>query len=307
MADKKTWLKTLLIFLAVAAVATLALGWITVTLGDPVSFKENLWDTIASRLELLLVVAVLIERSVEVYLYATDNNGPNRFARGGEEPYRTPATKRAAIAAIALGVVLAVVGVRVLDAAVSTAITGIQAWLWTGADVIISAGLLAGGSVLVHELMELLRGGLDLGTRAIRGEKRTPVAPIAPAIASEYQVKVRRTSNDMGKLTFNENGVNVDSDCWWDPNVRITAGTYTGCSATRMASKEDSVTGEKRPGIFLPTAVAPDTRANTIFIHEGKDATWSDGCIVLPRDDMMRMWNSIEKNARNVTVQVIDA
>ena len=74
-----------------------------------------------------------------------------------------------------------------------------------------------------------------------------------------------------------------------------------------MATKKDSVTGKNRPAIFLPTAVAPDTNKNTIFIHEGKNSGWSDGCIVLPRDEMMRMWNSIEKDAKNVTVQVIDA
>lgn len=127
------------------------------------------------------------------------------------------------------------------------------------------------------------------------------------ARAAAYEIKVVRSGTDKGRLTFSGGGVSVDEVCWWDPDRKIAIGTYAQCSATRMATKTDSVTGEKRPGIFLPTAVAPDTGKHTIFIHEGKDPSWSDGCIVLPRDQMMKMWDVIEKDARNVTVKVTDA
>lgn len=120
-----------------------------------------------------------------------------------------------------------------------------------------------------------------------------------------YEIKVIRGS-DKGRLLFTYGGVSVDSDCWWDLERKITAGTYQQCSATRMATKEDSVTGDRRPGIYLPTALAPDTGNKTIFIHEGNNASWSDGCIVLPRDQMMRIWNVIPKDAQNVTVSVTD-
>ncbi len=99
----------------------------------------------------------------------------------------------------------------------------------------------------------------------------------------------------------------IETTCWWDAKNRIPGGTYADCSKTRMATKTDSVTGEARPGIFLPSAVAPDTGKATIFIHEGKDPSWSDGCLVIERAQMMRLWNAIQPaDARNVTVEVTD-
>ncbi|MAY74312.1 MAG: hypothetical protein CMJ31_06220, partial [Phycisphaerae bacterium] len=92
------------------------------------------------------------------------------------------------------------------------------------------------------------------------------------------------------------------TNCWWDPAVRIPAGTYSGCSATRMRTKTNS-RGEKREGVFLPSV--PGHRG--IFVHMGTNSSWSDGCIVLPERQMLDMWNDIEpKNGRNVTVHVID-
>lgn len=94
----------------------------------------------------------------------------------------------------------------------------------------------------------------------------------------------------------------------WDPDVKIASGTYVKCSKTHMKSKKDSVTGELRPGIYLPDAVVPGTDNHSIFIHEGKDASWSDGCIVLDRDRMLAMWNEIiPSDGMNITVKVVDA
>ncbi len=298
----------LALIFGITVAASIVLGGLAVWLGDPVTFKADLWDAIWPRLQVMLVVALVIERAVEMYLYGTGQNGPDRFLEQTEKiKAQLPATKAATVAAVALGILVALVGVRILDAILGSPLTGFHSWLWTGVDVIISAGLLAGGSALIHEIMELLRGGLNVGGRALKREKTASVTGLAVERAAEYQITVKRTGADSGTLTFDESGVSVNATCWWDSARKISAGTYAGCSATRMATKVDSVTGNKRPGIFLPTAVAPDTGANTIFIHEGKDASWSDGCIVLNRDDMMRMWNIIEKDSQNVTVQVIDS
>ncbi len=299
--------KMLAKILGIALISSIALGWMAHTWGSDIQFAANLWDAIFPRLQVMLVIAVLIERSVEVYLFSTGQNGPDRFSKGTTDPINhNPTTVVAAVTALALGLLVALVGVRVLDVLLVSPLVGIHGWIWAGVDIVISAGLMAGGSALVHEVMELLRGTINSGSRVLKKDK-AEVQNIAQTSSSEYQVIVERKSSSQGTLKFNEKGVAIESDCWWDPNVKIASGIYNDCSATRMTNKLDSVTGQKRPAIFLPTATAPDTGKNSIFIHEGKDPSWSDGCIVLPRDEMMRMWNVIEKNEKNVTIQVVDA
>ena len=125
-----------------------------------------------------------------------------------------------------------------------------------------------------------------------------------------YEINVTR-SGDSGTLTFSHGGISVSTTCWWDPNVVIEASSagYTAY-ATRMANKKDSVTKEKRPGIWLGKGIKYSNgtkKSNGIFIHEGKNSSWSDGCIVILRDEMMKIWTSIHpKETANVLVKVID-
>ncbi|MHC4400795.1 MAG: peptidoglycan-binding domain-containing protein [Planctomycetota bacterium] len=112
-----------------------------------------------------------------------------------------------------------------------------------------------------------------------------------------------KTGRGKGTLTFSSGGVSVNTTCWWDPDNVINKGTYKKCSKTRMATKKDSVTKEKRPGIYLPDAISKVTGQRSIFIHEGSNPKWSDGCIVIKRSDLMKMWNAISPaDGENVTV-----
>jgi len=301
----KETLKIVLICFFSVALISLVLGYLSLAVGGAITIRRDVWEALYPRLQLMFIVAVLIERSTEVYLNATDKNGPDRFNLDQRTETGTSAAKPASTVAIGLGLVVSLAGVRILSDVPSAALQGLQAWLWTGADVIISAGLLAGGATLIHEIAELLRGGLNQSSNLLRKNGKLSSANNGKNIA-EYEIKVLRQQTNSGTVIFEGNGVRVNSVCWWDPKVKIRAGTYTECSATRMNSKTDSVTGLKRPAIFLPTAVAPDTGNNTIFIHEGKDANWSDGCIVLAREDFMQIWNVIEKDKKNVVVQVDD-
>src|SRR5690606_13165419 len=96
--------------------------------------------------------------------------------------------------------------------------------------------------------------------------------------------------------------VQVNTECVWDPKVVVVAGTYTGY-ATTMATK-------KRPGIWFGKGVpiAHRTRkSNDIFIHEGKDVSWSDGCIVAAKSEVLKIWNAISpKEQPNVTIEITD-
>jgi hypothetical protein len=119
---------------------------------------------------------------------------------------------------------------------------------------------------------------------------------------AEYTIYVLRGPS-RGLLVYANGPVEVKTACWWAPKKKIPPGTYTYCYATRMNTKLDSVTRQKRPGIYIPCVPGFEG----IFIHEGKNAAWSEGCIVIRRKEFMKIWNDITpKNGWNVTVFVKD-
>lgn len=62
---------------------------------------------------------------------------------------------------------------------------------------------------------------------------------------------------------------------------------------------------KQRKGIYLPGAVSTTTGNAEIFIHESENASWSDGCIVISKAEMDRLWDATEpKDGCNVTVIV---
>jgi hypothetical protein len=118
-----------------------------------------------------------------------------------------------------------------------------------------------------------------------------------------YEIVVTRTGK-LGRLKFEADGVTVDTDCWWDPEVVIDANPdgYVGW-ATMMATK-------KRQAIWLGKGVKYNKGKGTsdaIFIHEGNNAAWSDGCIVAHKAEVLKIWNAIvPQKTSNVLVKVLD-
>jgi hypothetical protein len=123
-----------------------------------------------------------------------------------------------------------------------------------------------------------------------------------------YEIVVKRGKRE-GKLSFNFGSVKVDTTCWWDPDVKIDAGTYYGY-ATRMANKNDGVGGGKRQAVWLGKDVPSGSsthRHDGIFIHKGTSAAWSDGCIVIRETEVMKIWNAVHPKEKPViTVRVED-
>lgn len=110
-----------------------------------------------------------------------------------------------------------------------------------------------------------------------------------------YTIYVNRGKND-GTVSFQCGSIKVLTKCWWDLTKPIMAKTYLGCSATNMTVKE-------REAIYIPNTPGYDG----IFIHKGTSPKWSDGCIVIPNNELLTIWKAIEpKNAANVIVVVAD-
>jgi len=127
-------------------------------------------------------------------------------------------------------------------------------------------------------------------------------------VATNYTINISRSGNT-GMLSFSHGSINVSTICWWDVNVKIDAGTYTGF-ATRMANKNDGFTGTKREGIWLGINVPFNNGTNTsneFFIHKGTSPSWSDGCIVIFESSLIKVWSSINpKDTANVTINITD-
>ena len=117
-----------------------------------------------------------------------------------------------------------------------------------------------------------------------------------------YTIEVeRKISKGTGTLTYRHGAVSINTICWFELANPIPAKKYIGCSATHMLTKKNSK-GQNREGIYLPDN---QTSRRGIFIHMGINSAWSDGCIVIKEEEILKIWNSINpKDGGNVTVVV---
>lgn len=117
-----------------------------------------------------------------------------------------------------------------------------------------------------------------------------------------YLIEVERVlSKGTGTLSYKHGAISVNTQCWFELSNPIFAKRYTGCSATHMLTKKNSF-GKQREGIYFPDK---QTNRRGIFIHMGNNAAWSDGCIVIKEQEILKIWSSIHpKDSTNVTVVV---
>ncbi len=116
-----------------------------------------------------------------------------------------------------------------------------------------------------------------------------------------YKITIKRLAKN-GTLTFTSAGKIITTQCYWNATKKIPAGTYMSCSATTMTRKKNSK-GMPREAVFLPNVAG----FSEIFIHMGKPPyeKWSDGCIVIDEDKIIKIHNAITpKNGHNVTVVI---
>jgi len=156
-----------IVILLVASVVLLGVGFHLLTPPFELQFATNAAGRLVQRLENMALLTIVIERAVEVYLGATGKNGPSRHdpTVNADNP---PANGPASVAALTLGILLALSGVRVLSVLLEVNEPppgGVQGWFWNGIDIILSGGMLAGGAFVFHEISEMATGGLaNLGS-----------------------------------------------------------------------------------------------------------------------------------------------
>ena len=127
-----------------------------------------------TQLGILYIVALFVERALEVLIKAWRQGGRIRLeeeirsetddqARVGKErqleQYKVGTQRRALLAGFTLGTLVSLAGVRLLGPIFDVsggATSGFQAAVFQFADIVITAGLIAGGSATIHELMALI-------------------------------------------------------------------------------------------------------------------------------------------------------
>jgi hypothetical protein len=158
------------------ALLVVALGVVVVVGGDAlasavVAAGERPFLIALMQLGILYIVALFVERSLEVLLKAWRQSGKSRLeeqVRTAEEDgraaaetelreYRAGTQRRALLAGLTLGLLVSLSGVRFLGPIFDLAAASVfQQAVFRFTDIILTAGLIAGGSAAVHELMALI-------------------------------------------------------------------------------------------------------------------------------------------------------
>ena len=157
------------------------LGFLSTEFASP-QFEDNAGEKALAALGTLFVIALFVERAQEVFVSAWRTLGREQIEakvaelrRDGTDTaevraqesrhreYRHKTRQMAFLVGMILGVLISFVGPRILEAVipVSTSLTGWQTAVFHGVDILITGGLIGGGSDGIHKLVTLITDFLE--------------------------------------------------------------------------------------------------------------------------------------------------
>ena len=172
----RTWMERRIGRIWVALLVA-ALVIVVVVQGDAltpagVAVGERPFLTALVQLGILYIVALFVERSLEVLLKAWRQGGKARLEGEGQaageggraaaeselREYRAGTQRRALLFGLTLGIMVSLSGVRLLGPIFDfgAAASAFQQAVFQFTDILLTAGLIAGGSATIHELMALI-------------------------------------------------------------------------------------------------------------------------------------------------------
>ena len=171
------------------ALLVAGLGVVVVIQGDAltpidVGAGEGPFLTALVQLGILYVVALFVERSLEVLIKAWRQGGKSRLedkVRAAEGSgtaaaeselleYRAGTQRRALLCGLTLGLMVSLSGVRLLGPIFEVGTAGaFQQAVFQFTDILLTAGLIAGGSATIHELMALIDDFLRASRKRAKG------------------------------------------------------------------------------------------------------------------------------------------
>lgn len=156
----------------------------------PVTTNENPFQSALAQLGILYIVALFVERSLEVIIKAWRQGGKvarkdaERSAAANEgseehesaklelQNYRVGTQKRALLLGLTMGGLVSLAGVRLLGAIFnidSLSESTFQLQMFNLTDIVLTAGLIAGGSATIHELMALIDEFFRSSRKGVKG------------------------------------------------------------------------------------------------------------------------------------------
>ena len=166
-----------------------ALAVVVLLTGDsfpPIEMAEGEapFRTALVQLGILYIVALFVERSLEVLIKAWRQGGKSSLEEkvrsaepSGEaeaekklQEYKAGTQRRALLVGLTLGIMVSLSGVRLLGPifAFDGAEASLQQVVFVFTDIILTAGLIAGGSATIHELMALVDDFLKTSRKQAR-------------------------------------------------------------------------------------------------------------------------------------------
>ncbi len=158
--------------LLVSAVAVVVATQVGALAPVQVGEGETPFRTALAQLGILYIVALFVERSLEVFVKALrqgqkallqqEVNSTKDAAKAKAETvllkYKAGTQRLALLVGLTLGMMVSLSGVRILGAIfeVAEAWAPLQKTVFHFTDVVITAGLIGGGSATIHELMALV-------------------------------------------------------------------------------------------------------------------------------------------------------
>jgi hypothetical protein len=190
--DNPWFLRVPVIAVGLAAIASL---WFAIDLGPSVEFKDNAFDEAMTALGAMFVVALFVERAQQIYVagwrgirratldrrllrwrnwradavqYQNAGDTQLEIFEGLEQTqlelamFRQRTRKYVFLVGLSLGILIAASGPRILDQIVITS-NGPQFkdWIFSFVDILITGGLVGGGSEAIHKIMVLITDTLD--------------------------------------------------------------------------------------------------------------------------------------------------
>lgn len=170
------------------ALLAVALATVVVSQGDAlesIDAQEAPFRTAVVQLGILYVVALFVERSLEVLLKAWRQGGKTRLEESvrsaGEDgkpaaekalrEYTTGTQRRALLVGLTLGIMVSLSGVRLLGPIFAIEDAEVfQKAAFQFTDILLTAGLISGGSATIHELMALVDDFLKTSRRNARSQ-----------------------------------------------------------------------------------------------------------------------------------------
>lgn len=172
------------------ALLVLALAIVVFSMGDSLKAVETKegeapFLTALTQLGILYVVALFVERSLEVFMKAWRQGGKSRLeeaaglaqedarveAKKALEEYRVGTQRWALLAGLTLGILVSLSGVRLLAPIFEFDVSdgwSFQQAVFQFTDIVVTAGLIAGGSKTIHELMALVDDFLKASRKRAR-------------------------------------------------------------------------------------------------------------------------------------------